>query len=128
MGNRTKSCSPQKTHHSWINTKSKNNFICSCIICIWTRISWEKLGPSYEKSTRIEYANKIGFIVETYVNLASPTYCINEISKEIELEDGDIDVKKRFAYEKGTRSKALSMHTIESEKKGINEKLSNMKS
>ena len=74
----------------------------------------------------MEYANKIRFIVGTYVNLAPLTCHINERIKKKDLDEGDIDVKKKFTSEKGTRSKALTIYAVQSVKDEINEKLCNM--
>ena len=46
------------------------------------------------KITCMEYIKKIGFIVGTYVKLASPKYYIEELSNNMKLEERSIDIKK----------------------------------
>ena len=65
------------------------------------------------KNTCMEYTKKIGFIIGIYVKLASLKYYIEELSNNIKLEERLIDIKKRFTYERGTRSKVLTIYAVE---------------
>ena len=75
------------------------------------------------KRTGLEYTKKIRFLSGTYVKLASLDYYINKIIEEMNLEDNTIDIKKRFTYERNTRSKVLTVYAIEEEAKEVDEKL-----
>ena len=46
------------------------------------------------KSTSMEYTKKIGFLVGTYVKIASPKYYIIELSNILETTNKVIDIKK----------------------------------
>ena len=80
------------------------------------------------KKKCMEYIKKIRFLVGTYVQLASPDYYINEITNDMNLEEGIIDIKKRFTYEKNTRSKVLTVYAIENEAQDVDERLCEIKS
>ena len=75
------------------------------------------------KNTILEYTNKIGYLSDTYVKLASPKYYIDDLKEKLQIDEGLIDIKKEFTYEKGKRSKVLSVYAITSAAKEINEKL-----
>ena len=64
----------------------------------------------------------------TYVQLASPEYHIDEIIKEMKLQDCSIDIKKQFTYEHYSRSKVLSIYAIQDEADEIDEVLCNIQS
>lgn len=64
----------------------------------------------------------------TYVKLASTDYHIDELFSDLELEDNAIDIRKRFAYERNSRSKVLSIWAIQDDALEIDEILSNMNS
>ena len=80
------------------------------------------------KKKYMEYIKKIWFLIGTYVQLASPDYYINEITNDMNLEEGIIDIKKRFIYEKNTRSKVLTVYAIENEAQDVDERLCEIKS
>ena len=53
------------------------------------------------KQTRMEHIIKIGFLIGTYVKLASLQYYINEINEKLKIKKGSIDIKKEYTYKKG---------------------------
>ena len=69
----------------------------------------------------MEYTKKIGTLVGTYIKIASPKYCIIELSNILEIINKVIDIKKWFTYEKGLQSKVLVVYAIEKEAKQIDE-------
>jgi len=73
------------------------------------------------KNTIMEYTKKIGFLVGTYVRVASPKYYIDELSKILKTSAKVIDIKKGFTFEKGLRTKALIVYAIEREAQMIDE-------
>jgi len=80
------------------------------------------------KNTGFEYTKKIGFLSGTYVQLASQEKYSNEIIEEMELDPNVIDIKKEYTYEKGKRSKVLSVYAVEQEAKVVDELLYSLKS
>ena len=80
------------------------------------------------KKTDLEYTKRIGFLSGTYVQLASPEYHIDEIIKEMKLQDCSIDIKKRFTYEHNSRSKVLSIYAVQDEADEIDEVLCKIQS
>jgi len=79
------------------------------------------------KNTIMEFTNKIGFLIQTYVKIASPKYYIDDLSKKINVTEKIIDVRKAYTYDKGERSKVLVVYATENEASSINNKLSNAK-
>ena len=79
------------------------------------------------KNTILEYTNKIGYLSDTYVKLASPKYYIQDLNRKLQIQEGRIDIKKEYTYEKGKRSKVLTVYAISSEAKEINERLCQVK-
>ena len=73
------------------------------------------------KNTIMEYTKKIGFLVGTYVRVASPRYYIDELNKILKTSAKVIDIKKGFTWEKGLKTKALIVYAIEREAKVIDE-------
>ena len=67
------------------------------------------------KNTIMEYTKKIGFLVGTYVRLASPKHYISELSNILGTSKRVIDIKKGFTYEKGLRSRVLVVYAVERE-------------
>ena len=65
----------------------------------------------------------MGFLTGPCVKLSSPKHCINELNESLITEEGAIDVKKQHAYEKGSRSKVLVAHVIETEAREVDEML-----
>ena len=65
----------------------------------------------------MEYTKKIGFLVGTRAQLASPHHYINELSDHLSSKNGVIDIKTKFTHEHGTRSKVLTVCAIELEAK-----------
>ena len=79
------------------------------------------------KNTILEYTNKIGYLSDTYVKLASPKHYIQDLNRKLQIQEGRIDIKKEYTYEKGKRSKVLTVYAISSEVKEINERLCQVK-
>ena len=80
------------------------------------------------KRTGLEYTKKVRFLAGTYVKLASVDYHIDEIIDKMELDSKSIDIKKRFTYERNSRSKALSICAVHEEADQIDNKLLKLKS
>ena len=78
------------------------------------------------KRTTMEYVKKIGYLTGTYVKLASEEYYIKDISKRLKIPSGMIDIKKEYTFEKGKRSKVLSVYVIEKKALEINEECSKL--
>jgi len=78
------------------------------------------------KRTMMEYANKIGYLTGTYVKLASEEYYINDISRRLKLSAGMLDIKKEYTFEKGKRSKVLTVYVIENKAREINDEFSKL--
>ena len=70
----------------------------------------------------------MGFLTGPCVKLASPKQCVNELNERLTTEEGSIDVKKQFTYDKGSRSKVLVIYAIESEAREVDEMSCVMKS
>ena len=75
------------------------------------------------KNMILEYTNKIRYLSDTYVKLVSPKNYIDDLKEKLQINKELIDIKKEFIYEKGKRSKVLSVYAITSAVKEINEKL-----
>ena len=75
----------------------------------------------------MEFTNKIAFLTQTYVKIASPNYHIDNLSKKINIEEKIIDVKKAYTYDKGERSKLLVVYATEKTASSINDKLTKAK-
>jgi len=73
------------------------------------------------KNTVMEYTKKIGFLVGTYVRVASLKYYIDELKKILKTSAKVIDIKKGVTWEKGLKTKALIVYAIEREAKVIDE-------
>ena len=52
------------------------------------------------KNTILEYTQRIGYLSDTYVKLASPKYYIKELNQKLQIEDGQIDIKKNIPTKK----------------------------
>ena len=57
----------------------------------------------------MEHIHKIGMIVKLYIKLALNLIYAQEISKEIQLENGLIEFKKEFTCERDVQSKMMIM-------------------
>ena len=80
------------------------------------------------KRTGLEFTKKVGFIAGTHVKLASVDYHVDEIIDTMELDGKSIDIKKRFTYERNSRSKVLSVCAVNEEADQIDEKLLKLES
>ena len=80
------------------------------------------------KRTGLAYTKKVGFLSGAYVKLASVDYHIDEIIDELKLDDKSIDIKKRFTYERNSRSKVLVIYAVHEDADEIEENLLKMKS
>jgi len=75
----------------------------------------------------LEYTSRVGFLSDTYVKLASLKYYIKDLNQKLQIKEGKIDIKKEYTYEKGQKSKVLTVYAITSEAKMINKKLCQIK-
>jgi len=80
------------------------------------------------RNTKLEYTKRVGFLTGPCLKIASPKKYIDDLNKYCGIEDGMIDVKKKFTYAKGSRSRVLVVLVIESKAKEINELLCMIKS
>ena len=78
------------------------------------------------KRSDFEHVNKVGHLTGTHVKLASEEYYINDISKRLKLKDGTINIKKEHTYERGKRSKVLTVHVIQSKVATVTDQLSTL--
>ena len=77
------------------------------------------------RNTKLEYTKRVGFLTGPCLKIAAPKRYIEELNKYLGLEeeDGIIDVKKKFTFERGSRSKVLVICVIESKAKEADELL-----
>jgi len=80
------------------------------------------------RNTIMEYTKRVGFLTGPSVKISSPKRYIEELEQYLQIEQGTIDVKKKYTYDKGHRSKVLVINAIESKAKEVNEMLCLMKS
>jgi len=80
------------------------------------------------KNTGVEYTKKIGFLSGAYIQLALQDRYSKEIMEEMKLGENVIDIQKEYTYERGNRSKVLSIYVVEKEAKAVDEILCNLKS
>ena len=75
------------------------------------------------KRTNMLYTKRIGFILGPYLKLASVTEYEKEMNKMLELQEGNIEVKKEFIYESNAKTKALVIYALENKAKELDYKL-----
>ena len=75
------------------------------------------------KNTINAHTKKIGFLTRTYVKLASPKYYVNELEFKAEIEKGYVEIKKKYTFDKGVRSKVLVIYAVKEKAKEISLKL-----
>ena len=80
------------------------------------------------RNTIMEYTKRIGFLTGPCVKIASPKQYIKELNNHLKIQEGIIDVRKKWTYENGSRSKVLVVNAIESKADEINESLCSMNS
>ena len=82
------------------------------------------------RNTKLEYTKRVGFLTGPCLKIAAPKRYIEELNKYLGLEeeDGIIDIKKKFTFERGSRSKVLMICVIESKSKEADELLCTIRS
>ena len=75
----------------------------------------------------MEHTKKIGIILGLYIQIASNDQYANKIYKETKIDDGTIEFKKEFIYEKDMHSKTIIMYSIKREADNIDQKLMQIK-
>ena len=80
------------------------------------------------RNTIMEYTKRVGFLTGPCVKISSPKRYIDELEQYLKIDKGIIDVKKKYTYDKGYRSKVLVINVIESKAKEVNEMLCLLKS
>jgi len=80
------------------------------------------------RNTRLEYTKRVGFLIGPCLKFASPRRYIEEINNYLDLEEGVVEVKKKYTFERGSRSKVLVICVIESKAKEVDELLCLIKS
>ena len=76
----------------------------------------------------MEYTKKIKFLVGHNIQLASPKRYIEELNKMLSFTKGVMEIKKKYTYEKNTRSKVLMIYAIISEADNVDKSLENIES
>ena len=78
------------------------------------------------KRTGLYYTKKIEFLSGTYIKLASTDYYIDKLIEDMVLDVNSINIKKRFIYERNSRSKVLTVYEIQEEANEVDEVLCNL--
>ena len=83
----------------------------------------EKKLKIKSKLTKMEYANKTGFIVGPFFLFSNTNMHDDEINKKMKLEEGIIEIKKEHICEQDLRFKVLTMNVVSSNSEKVDEML-----